>query len=104
MRLFDLWSLSCNMQEERKRQVKIFYNYTSMCPYKACFCFCNVALNSLVMAKMGCDLLKTDRTTVYVVGFNFMIAFVQEMKSILKCKFMKNCNSTWGISVALILQ
>jgi len=23
--------------------------------------------------------------TVYIVGFNFMIAFVSEMKSILKC-------------------
>ena len=37
------------------------------------------------MAQMGCDLLKTDPTTVYMVGFNFVIAFVNEIKSILKC-------------------
>ena len=73
------------MQEGRKTQAKICYNYTSMGPYKDCFCFCNVALNSLVMAQMGCDLLKTDPTMFYMVGFNFMIAFVNEMKSILKC-------------------
>jgi hypothetical protein len=32
------------------------------------------------MAQMGCNLLKTDPTTIYMVGFNFMIAFVNEMK------------------------
>lgn len=73
------------MQEERKTQVKIFYNHTSMFPYKNCFYFCKVALNSLVMPQMGGDLLKTDPTPVYMVGFNFIIAFVNEMKSILKC-------------------
>jgi hypothetical protein len=56
-----------------------------MCPYKDGFCFCNIALNALVMAQIGCNLLKTDPTRVYVVGFDFMIAFVKEMNSILKC-------------------
>jgi len=37
------------------------------------------------MPQMGGDLLKTDPTPVYMVGFNFIIAFVNEMKSILKC-------------------